>query len=170
MSIRRMTSHEIPFQKTSGIRAISNKQKNSLSISISNHESSVYGYLMMQRALSSLPTHNTTCSSDSVMPPPSPFIFITRRLQTWSHIQYKKQAYIKKMLTCCLHEFCMIQNAQHTQLGQQFLLASYCAPIFGQWHATCISFLAPNGSGSYSICVFNGDILSIPKNQSKEAV
>ena len=72
------------------------------------------------------------------------------------------------MLTCCLHEFCMIQNAQHTQLGQQFLLASYCAPIFGQWHATCISFLAPNGSGSYSICEFNGEILSIPKIKAKK--
>ena len=98
------------------------------------------------------------------MRPPSPFIATDLEPRT-----IQKACFYKQMLTCCLHGFCMIQNAKHTQLGQQFLLASYCAPIFGQWHATCISFLAPNGSGSYSICVFNGDILSIPKNQSKEA-
>lgn len=97
MSIRRMTSHEIPFKKTSGILSISNKQKNSLSISISNHESSVYGYLMMQRALSSLPTHNKTCSSDLVMQPPTLYFYNQKATDLEPHTIQKASLYKKNV-------------------------------------------------------------------------
>ena len=74
------------------------------------------------------------------------------------------------MLTCCLHEIlhdpkCTAHPAR-TTVFTGILLCTYFWPMACYMY----KFLAPNGSGSYSICVFNGDFLSIPKNQSKEAV